>query len=117
MFANFALVFVCVSDQVTSQVDFGCSFKITHRAGYIIVLSLLSQYEFTGSKPLVMSDQVIVTLETFATCCTFKFLSMDIHVPPVHLLVSEHQGALVTGELLPLVQGSGDSDHLATRVA
>ena len=64
----------------------------------------------------MVSDQVVIALETFATRCTFKLLGMDVHVPSVHLFVSEHQGTLVTGELLTLVNGcrSCDCHHLAS---
>jgi len=79
-----------------SKVHFWRSFEVTHGALDIVILALLSQDQLTTSKSLVVSDQVVIALETFATSVAFKFFSVNIHVSSMHLLVFENQGTLLT---------------------
>ena len=86
-----------------SKVHFRRSFEVTHGALDIVILALLSQDQLTTSKSLVVSDQVVIALETFSTSVTFKFFSMNIHVSSMHLLVFENKGTLLTGVSLASV--------------
>ena len=80
---------------MASQIYFGGCLKITHGALDVVVLPLLAQYELAAAEPLVVSDEIVVALETFATCVTLELLCVYVHVAAVHLLVLEHQRALL----------------------
>ena len=78
--------------------------KFTLEVLDVVVLPLLAQYQLAAAKPLVVSDEIVVALETFATRVTLELLCVDVHVAAVHLLVLEHQRALLAHVVLVVLR-------------
>ena len=59
----------------------------------------------------MVSDKIVIALETLATIHALELFCMDIHVSSVHFFVFEHQTALFTGISLGVLVIGGGGDN------